>query len=51
MHKDHSLKQFDLNQEKIRTKLLMMAGIAENQLYDAPVSFRTGNEVKGSASF
>jgi phosphate transport system protein len=46
MHKDHSLKQFDLDQERIRAKLLMMAGIAENQLYDALVCFRTGNEVK-----
>lgn len=46
MHKDHSLKQFDLDQEKIRAKVLMMAGIAENQLYDALTAFRTGNAVK-----
>ena len=46
MHKDHSLRHFDLDQERIRAKLLMMAGIAENQLYDALASFRTGNTVK-----
>lgn len=46
MHKDHSLKQFDLDQEHIRAKLLMMAGLAENQLYDALSSFRTGNAIK-----
>lgn len=46
MHKDHSMKQFDLDQERIRAKLLMMAGIAENQFYDALISFRTGNAVK-----
>lgn len=46
MHKDHTQRQFDLDQEQIRAKLLMMAGIAENQFYDALGSFRTGNAVK-----
>ncbi|EGF32544.1 Phosphate transport system regulatory protein PhoU [Oxalobacteraceae bacterium IMCC9480] len=40
---EHSSKQYDLDLESIRSKVLLMGGLVESQLRDAMVSFRTGN--------
>jgi len=40
---EHSSKQYDMDLEAIRSKVLQMGGMVENQLNDALVSFRTGD--------
>ncbi|HJV80768.1 phosphate signaling complex protein PhoU [Noviherbaspirillum sp.] len=40
---DHSSKQYDQDLEAIRSKVLLMGGLVENQFSDAIASFRTGN--------
>ncbi len=40
----HSSKQYDDDLETIRSKVLLMGGLVENQLRDAMSCFRSGNE-------
>ena len=40
---DHSSKQYDLDLESIRSRVLLMGGMVETQLLDATTAFRTGN--------
>ena len=40
---EHSSKQYDMDLETIRSKVLLMGGLVESQLHDAMVAFRTGN--------
>ncbi len=40
---DHSSKQFDMDLETIRSKVLQMGGLVESHFHDAIESFRTGN--------
>jgi phosphate transport system protein len=40
---EHSSKQYDMDLEAIRSKVLLMGGMVESQLEEALVSFRTGN--------
>jgi phosphate transport system protein len=40
---DHSSKQYDMDLEGIRSKVLLMGGLVENQFNDAITCFRTGN--------
>lgn len=41
MPTEHSSKQYDLDLEAIRSKVLLMGGLVENQFRDAMVCFRT----------
>jgi phosphate transport system protein len=41
---EHSSKQYDNDLEAIRSKVLLMGGIVENQFLDAMTCFRIGNE-------
>lgn len=43
---EHSSKQFDLDLETIRSKVLLMGGLVENQFNDAMTCFRTGDVVQ-----
>jgi phosphate transport system protein len=43
---DHSSKQYDVDLEGIRSKVLMMGGLVESQFNDAIEAFRTGNVAK-----
>jgi phosphate transport system protein len=40
---EHSSKQYDMDLEAIRSKVLLMGGLVESQFHDAMVCFRTGN--------
>jgi phosphate transport system protein len=40
---EHSSKQFDMDLETIRSKVLLMGGLVETQFLDAMTCFRTGN--------
>lgn len=40
---DHSSKQYDMDLEAIRSKVLQMGGLVESQFNDAIACFRTGN--------
>lgn len=40
---DHSSKQYDLDLEEIRSKVLQMGGLVERQFHEALACFRTGN--------
>jgi len=40
---DHSSKQYDMDLETIRSRVLQMGGLVENQFQDAIKSFRTGD--------
>jgi phosphate transport system protein len=40
---EHSSKQYDLDLEGIRSKVLLMGGLVESQFQDAMTCFRTGN--------
>ncbi|MBC7414474.1 MAG: phosphate signaling complex protein PhoU [Herminiimonas sp.] len=40
---EHSSKQYDLDLEAIRSKVLLMGGLVESQFHDAMTCFRTGN--------
>src|SRR4051812_27602589 len=40
---DHSSKQYDLDLETIRSKVLSMGGMVENQFRDAMTCFRFGD--------
>lgn len=40
---DHSSKQYDMDLETIRSKVLLMGGLVESQFNDAVTAFRTGN--------
>jgi phosphate transport system protein len=46
MPTEHLSKQYDLDLESIRSKVLMMGGLVENQLRDAMACFRSGNVEK-----
>jgi phosphate transport system protein len=46
MPSEHSSKQYDLDLEAIRSKVLLMGGLVESQLRDAMDCFRTGNAVQ-----
>jgi phosphate transport system protein len=43
MPSEHSSKQYDLDLEQIRSKVLLMGGLVENQFHDALECFRTGD--------
>jgi phosphate transport system protein len=43
MPAEHSSRQYDLDLETIRSKVLLMAGLVESQFRDAMEAFRTGN--------
>jgi phosphate transport system protein len=43
MSGEHSSKQYDQDLETIRSKVLLMGGLVENQFQDAITCFRTGN--------
>lgn len=40
---DHSSRQYDADLETLRSKVLLMGGIVENQFHDAIASFKSGN--------
>jgi phosphate transport system protein len=40
---DHSSKQYDMDLEAIRSKVLLMGGLVESQFNEAVSAFRTGN--------
>ncbi len=40
---EHSSKQYDMDLETIRSKVLLMGGLVESQFQDAIASFRSGN--------
>lgn len=40
---EHSSKQYDLDLEAIRSKVLLMGGMVENQLHEALAAFRSGD--------
>jgi phosphate transport system protein len=40
---DHSSKQYDMDLEAIRSKVLLMGGLVESQFNDAVACFRSGN--------
>lgn len=40
---EHSSKQYDMDLETIRSKVLLMGGLVESQFQDAVACFRTGN--------
>jgi phosphate transport system protein len=40
---EHSSKQYDLDLEAIRSKVLLMGGLVENQLREAMAAFRSGD--------
>ncbi len=42
----HSSKQYDLDLEAIRSKVLLMGGLVENQFADAMTCFRTGDAAR-----
>ncbi len=42
---EHSSKQYDMDLETIRSKVLLMGGLVENQFHDALASFRTSDNV------
>jgi phosphate transport system protein len=46
MSGEHSSKQYDQDLEEIRSKVLMMGGLVENQFQDAITCFRTSDVVK-----
>jgi phosphate transport system protein len=43
MPSEHFSKQYDMDLETIRSKVLLMGGLVENQFHDALSSFRSGN--------
>ncbi|WP_353155307.1 phosphate signaling complex protein PhoU [Herminiimonas fonticola] len=43
MSGEHSSKQYDMDLETIRSKVLLMGGLVENQFKDAVASFKSGN--------
>ena len=43
MPAEHSSKQYDLDLEQIRSKVLLMGGLVESQFHDALECFRTGD--------
>ncbi|CAL61290.1 Phosphate transport system protein PhoU [Herminiimonas arsenicoxydans] len=43
MQGEHSSKQYDMDLETIRSKVLLMGGLVENQFQDAVSSFKSGN--------
>jgi phosphate transport system protein len=40
---EHSSKQYDMDLETIRSKVLLMGGLVESQFQDAIAAFRSGN--------
>jgi phosphate transport system protein len=40
---EHSSRQYDLDLETLRSKVLLMGGLVENQFHDAIASFKSGN--------
>jgi phosphate transport system protein len=43
MQSEHSSKQYDLDLESIRSKVLLMGGLVESQFLDAMACFKSGN--------
>ncbi len=43
MSGEHSSKQYDMDLETIRSKVLLMGGLVESQFHDAVACFRSGN--------
>jgi phosphate transport system protein len=43
MSGEHSSKQYDMDLETIRSKVLLMGGLVESQFHDAIACFRSGN--------
>lgn len=43
MSGEHSSRQYDADLEALRSKVLLMGGLVENQFHDAIAGFRTGN--------
>ncbi|MBI1891820.1 MAG: phosphate signaling complex protein PhoU [Burkholderiales bacterium] len=43
MPNEHSSKQYDMDLEEIRSKVLLMGGMVENQFHEAMAAFRSGN--------
>jgi phosphate transport system protein len=43
---EHSSKQYDMDLEAIRSKVLLMGGLVESQFHDSIDCFRTGNVVQ-----
>ncbi|GGI17940.1 MAG: phosphate signaling complex protein PhoU [Oxalicibacterium faecigallinarum] len=43
MSGEHSSKQYDMDLETIRSKVLLMGGLVESQFQDAMIAFRSGN--------
>ncbi|MBS0308393.1 MAG: phosphate signaling complex protein PhoU [Proteobacteria bacterium] len=43
MPEEHSSKQYDMDLEEIRSKVLLMGGMVENQFHDAMLAFRAGD--------
>ena len=48
MPSEHSSKQYDLDLEQIRSKVLLMGGLVENQFHDALECFRNGDVERAS---
>lgn len=48
MPSEHSSKQYDLDLEQIRSKVLLMGGLVENQFHDALECFRNGDVDRAS---
>jgi len=46
MPSEHSSRQYDLDLETIRSKVLLMGGLVENQFSDALACFRTGDPAR-----
>ena len=49
MPDEHSSKQYDLDLETIRSKVLLMGGLVESQFHDAMTCFRTGDAKQAEA--
>ncbi|WP_338849759.1 phosphate signaling complex protein PhoU [Massilia sp. W12] len=47
---EHSSKQYDLDLESIRSRVLLMGGMVETQLLDATTAFRSGNLERADAA-
>jgi len=46
---EHSSKQYDMDLETIRSKVLLMGGLVESHFHDAMSCFRTGNVEQAEA--
>ncbi|MFC7286907.1 phosphate signaling complex protein PhoU [Herminiimonas glaciei] len=46
---EHSSKQYDMDLETIRSKVLLMGGLVESQFHDAVACFKSGNVAQAEA--